>query len=147
MRVVIERVNRAEARLDGVEVASIDRGLVVLVGLSREDDRRVVARMAGKVARVRVFDTGSSLFGRSIIEEVGEILTVAQLPLCADTQRGSKPNFSRAAPIEMARELYTVFAEDLVHLGISRVRAAPFANRLTLHTECWGPFTMVLDAD
>jgi len=147
MRVVVERVNRADAMVDGASVASIGRGLVALVGLAREDDRGVVSRMAGKVARVRVFEGPNSLFGRSVLDDGGEVLTIAQLPLCADTERGSKPNFSKAAAPETAYELYTAFAEELRKTGIARVAEAPFASRLTVRSECWGPFTLVLDAD
>jgi D-tyrosyl-tRNA(Tyr) deacylase len=146
MRIVIHRVDRAVACEQDAVVAQIGRGLVLLVGCAATDDRAVVSRLAGKAARLRVFETSSSLFGQSAIDVGAEVLTVSQFTLMADTTRGSKPSFSRGAETERARGLYAQLGHELEAAGVVNVVQAPFATRLHLHIDHWGPFTIVLDS-
>lgn len=128
-------------------VAEIQRGLVLLVGFATHDDTAVVARMAGKAARLRVFETASSLFGQSALDIGAQVLTVSQFTLLADTSRGSKPSFSRGAGTDLARRLYAHLGDELQKAGLPTVAQAPFATRLHLDIAHWGPFTVVLDSD
>ena len=144
MRLVLQRVQRARAVADGEVVALIGAGLVLFVGFGRDDDDGLPERMARKVANLRVFEEGESKFGRSILEEGGEVLTVSQMTLLADTGRGRRPNFSRAAGLERSRQLYAAFGDGLELAGVPVVRA-PFRSRLLVEAANWGPFTVVLD--
>ena len=146
MRIVLQRVRSARAELEGETVASIGTGLVVFVGVGREDDEGAVERMASKLANLRVFEGEGSKFGVSALDAGAEVLTVSQLTLMADTSRGRKPNFSRAADPERARELSLMLGERLRGAGVRRVETAPFRTRLVVEVQNWGPFTVVLDS-
>lgn len=146
MRVVIQRVESAEARLGGEVVAAIGEGLVALVGLGREDDREAVAAMARKVANLRMFEEGERFVGRSLLEVGGGVLTVSQVSLYADTSRGRRPNLSRTAATERARELYAAFADELRSAGVAHVASAPFQTTLILDARNRGPLTVVLES-
>ena len=143
MRVVLQRVLGATARLDDAVVARIDEGLVLYAGFHREDSDAVAVRMAKKVAELRVFEDGDSKFGRSLVDVGGSALTVSQFMLHGDTSRGRRPNFSRRASTDDARAHYAEFVTALA--GHVPVQAGPFASRLVLDVRNWGPFTMVID--
>ncbi len=145
MRVVLHRVDRAEATRDGVTVAGIGPGLVALVGFGREDDAGVVRRLAGKIARLRMMEGGGSKFGASVVDAGGQVLTLSQFTLLADTTRGSRPNFSPAADPAVARELFGVFGEALRAAGVADVVQGPFGTTLRVEMVHRGPFTVVLE--
>jgi D-tyrosyl-tRNA(Tyr) deacylase len=133
--------------MQGEPVAEIGVGLVALTGFARHDTVETVDRLAGKLVNLRIFESDGSKFGRSAIDAGAEVLTVSQLTLYADTSRGRRPNFSRNAATEVARDLYRRFAARLAETGIKRVVAAPFQSRLVVDASSWGPFTIVLDSD
>ncbi len=145
MRVVLHRVDRAEATRDGVTVVEIGRGLVALVGFSREDDAEVVRRLAGKIARLRIMEGADSKFGASVVETGGQVLTLSQFTLLADTTRGSKPNFSPAAEPAVALELFGIFGEALRAADVADVVQGPFGTTLVVEMVHRGPFTVVLE--
>lgn len=147
MRIVLQRVQKAEARLNGETVASIGVGLVAFVGIGRDDDEITVEKMARKMANLRIFEVEGSKFGLSALDAEAEVLCVSQFTLMADTSRGRKPNFSRAAEPEKAGSLYRILGERLSAEGIQQVEVAPFRTRLVLDVVNWGPFTVVLDSD
>jgi D-tyrosyl-tRNA(Tyr) deacylase len=148
MRVVAQRVQRASATtLEGEPVAEIGFGLVVFTGFCRHDTAEVADRIAGKLANLRIVESEGSKFGRSAIDAEAELLTVSQLTLYADTSRGRRPNFSRNAATDVARDLYRRFTATLSETGVKRVIAAPFQSRLVVDVSNWGPFTVVLDSD
>jgi len=143
--VVVQRVTGARASSDGEPVASIGPGLVVFAGFSRSDSGEIVRRLAGKIARARIFERSGSLFGASVLDTGGEVLTVAQLPLMADFARGAKPGFQDAASPERSRALYELLGDALLATGVVSVVQAPFGTRLALGVDSWGPFTIVLE--
>jgi D-tyrosyl-tRNA(Tyr) deacylase len=145
MRIVIQRVTSATATRDSEVAAAIGNGLVAFVGIGRDDDSETARQMAHKLANLRIFEVEGSTFGRSLIEEQGEILILAQFTLCADTSRGRRPNFSRAASPEAARALFQELAHSLEQEGVARVVCGPFGSRLTVDVRNWGPFTVVLE--
>jgi D-tyrosyl-tRNA(Tyr) deacylase len=147
MRVLLQRARAARALLDGEEVAAIGRGLVAFVGLGRYDTEAVVERLARKVAHLRVFDSPSSQFGRSLLEEGAAILTLSQFTLYADTSPGRRPSFSGAAPPELAGGLYRGFGRALEQAGVEEVVQGPFQRRLVVEVTNWGPFTLMLEQD
>lgn len=145
MKLVLQRVDRARARILGEpETASgwrIDRGLVVSVAFLRGDTEATALRAASKVAHVRIIEDGDSWFGRSVVDDGGQVLVLFQLPVAADLSRGRKPNFSGALPPEPARALYATFVRSLKDEGLD-VIAGPFQQRMTLETTGRGPFIL-----
>jgi len=144
MRSVCQRVAEARVRVAGEVVAEIGPGLCVLVGVAAEDGGQEAERLAGKVARLRVFPDGEGRFDRSVLEAGGAVLVVSQFTLIADTAKGNRPSFSAAAPPERAEPLYERFCEELAALGV-RVFRGVFGATMAVELVNDGPVTIVLD--
>src|SRR5436305_14210030 len=145
MRAVCQRVSRARVRVAGETVAEIGPGLCVLLGVARGDGSDEAARLAGKVARLRVFPDEDGRFDRSVLDVGGAALVVSQFTLLADTAKGNRPSFSEAAPPEDAEPLYERFCEALRHLGVP-VETGVFGALMQVELVNDGPVTIVLDA-
>jgi D-tyrosyl-tRNA(Tyr) deacylase len=143
MRAVCQRVSRAEVRVDGAPTGKIGAGLVVLVGVARGDTAEDAERLAGKVARLRIFEGDTGKFDRSLLDTGGDALVVSQFTLIADTRKGNRPSFARAAPPEVAKPLYERFCEALIMLGIGVDRGV-FGARMAVELVNDGPVTIVL---
>ncbi len=113
MRAVVQRVSEAAVSVDGVIVGSCGHGLLVLVGAADGDEDATAVRLAGKVARLRVFEDDSGRFDRSLVDVAGSALVVSQFTLVADTTKGNRPSFTRAAPPELAEPLVERFVDAL----------------------------------
>ena len=148
MRAVVQRVSRAGVTVDGALVAEIGPGLVVLLGVARTDDSSEADRLAGKLARLRVFAADDGRFDRSLVDVGGEALVVSQFTLIADSrrQKGTRPDFSKAARPEVAEPLYDRFCEALRGAGVSRVATGVFGARMGVELVNDGPVTIVLDS-
>ena len=146
MRAVVQRVAGARVLVDGETAGAIDRGLCVLLGVADGDDAAVATRLAGKIARLRIFENEDGKFDRSVADEGGSILVVSQFTLIADSkrQRGTRPDFSKAAPRAVAEPLYNGFCESLRGHGID-VQTGIFGARMVLELVDDGPVTIVLD--
>src|SRR4051812_15327132 len=105
MRAVCQRVTRARVTVDGATTGEIGRGLVVLLGVARADTSPDADRLAGKVARLRVFEDDEGKFAHSLLDVGGAALVVSQFTLIADTRKGNRPSFVEAAPLEVAEPL------------------------------------------
>jgi D-tyrosyl-tRNA(Tyr) deacylase len=143
MRIVLQRVSSAAARIAGESERDIGRGLVLLLGVGRDDDRAAIERMAAKVARLRVFEDESGRFARSLLDVGGEALVVSQFTLLADAAKGTRPSFSDAAPPETAEPLYDAFCRALRDLGVP-VATGIFGARMEVELVNDGPVTLVL---
>ena len=128
----------------GDPVGEIGPGLCVLLGVAREDDETAAARLAARVARLRVFENAEGRFDRSLLDTGGEALVVSQFTLIADTAKGNRPSFSNAAPPEQAEPLYERFCEALAAEGI-RVARGVFGARMRVEPVNDGPVTIVLE--
>ena len=146
MRAVVQRVLRARVVVRGETVGASGPGLCVLLGVAAGDEVSDAARLAEKVARLRIFENDAGKFDLSLLDVGGEALVVSQFTLIADTrrQRGTRPDFSRAAPREQAEPLYEAFCEALAAFGI-RVETGIFGARMQLEIVNDGPVTIVLD--
>jgi D-aminoacyl-tRNA deacylase len=146
VRAVVQRVSEARVTVDGDRVAEIDRGLVVLLGVARGDSEGNAERLAGKVARLRIFEDESGKFDRSLLDVRGEALVVSQFTLIADSrrQKGTRPDFSKAARPDVAEPLYERFCEALRELGV-QVETGVFGARMHVELVNDGPVTIVLD--
>jgi D-tyrosyl-tRNA(Tyr) deacylase len=144
VRAVVQRVARARVVVAGEAVGEIGHGLCVLLGVSREDGQEEAARLAGKIARLRVFENEDGKFDRSLLDVRGEALVVSQFTLIADARKGNRPSFAGAAPPEQAEPLYERFSTELETLGL-RVARGVFGARMEVELVNDGPVTIVLD--
>jgi len=146
MRGVCQRVSRAQVRVDGRTVGQIGPGLCVLLGVARGDWIEEAVRLAGKVARLRVFPDEAGRFDRSVLDAGGSALVVSQFTLIADSkrQKGTRPDFSATAPRAQAEPLYEHFCQALRDLGVP-VETGVFGAHMQLELVNDGPVTIVLD--
>ncbi len=147
MRAVCQRVARASVEADGEVRAQIGPGLCILLGVARSDDEASATGLAGKIARLRVFENEAGKLDRSLLDTAGAALVVSQFTLIADSkeQRGNRPDFSHAAGREAAEVLYERFCEELRSLG-APVRTGVFGARMRLELVNDGPVTVIVDA-
>ncbi|MGL6278824.1 MAG: D-aminoacyl-tRNA deacylase [Gaiella sp.] len=145
MRAVVQRVSRAEVRVGGEVVGRCGAGLLVLLGVARGDDADVATRLAGKLARLRVFPDGDGRFDRSVTDVGGEALVVSQFTLLADTSKGNRPSFTGAAPPDEASPLVDAFCAALRAEGVP-VETGRFGATMEVELVNDGPVTIVLDA-
>jgi D-tyrosyl-tRNA(Tyr) deacylase len=143
MRIVVQRVTRASVTVDGEVVGAIAQGLLVLLGIATDDTPEDVDRLAGKVARLRIFEASDGKFDRSVLDVGGEILVVSQFTLLADTAKGNRPGFSDAARPEVAKPLVERCCAALSGHGIS-VATGAFGARMSVELVNDGPVTIVL---
>ena len=144
MRAVVQRVSRARVRVDGTVRGEIGAGLCVLLGVGRGDDAAAAERLAGRVARLRIFENEEGRFDRSLLDVSGAALVVSQFTLIADTAKGNRPSFGAAAPPEEAEPLYERFCAELRALGVE-VATGVFGARMEVELTNEGPVTIVLD--
>jgi D-tyrosyl-tRNA(Tyr) deacylase len=145
VRVVVQLVSGARVLVDGEVVGEVGVGLCVLLGVAASDDEASAERLAGKIARLRVFENDEGRFDRSVVDVHGGALVVSQFTLIADTAKGTRPSFTDAAPPERAERLYEGFCEALQGQGIDVARGR-FGSRMAVEIVNDGPVTIVLDA-
>ncbi len=147
MRVVLQRVKWASVSVDGAETGAIDRGVVLLVGITVPDTPEKIHAMAKKIAVLRIFPAldGPSGVDRSLIDVGGAALVVSQFTLYGDVSGGRRPSFITAARPEQAAPLVDLFAESLVAAGVPVARGV-FGAEMQVALVNDGPFTLVLES-
>ena len=143
MRAVVQRVSRARVAVDDEVRSEVGRGLCVLLGVARGDESAAAERLAGRVARLRIFENDEGRFDRSLVDVGGAALVVSQFTLLADTAKGNRPSFTAAAPPEEAEPLYERFCDALRALGVE-VETGIFGARMEVELVNAGPVTIVL---
>ncbi|HSS45542.1 MAG TPA: D-aminoacyl-tRNA deacylase [Thermoanaerobaculia bacterium] len=146
MRLVIQRVSRAEVRVGQKTVGKIGHGLLVLLAAEKGDDAPVAEEAARKVSGLRVFPDDTGKMNRSLSEVGGSVLMVSQFTLTADLSRGRRPGFERALPGELARPLCEHFVHTLELLGVP-VAMGSFGEMMQVELINDGPATFVLDVE
>ncbi len=141
---MLQRVTRASVRVNGVVRGEIGPGLVVLLGVADGDGEGEAERLAGKAARIRIFENEGGRFDLSLLDTGGAALVVSQFTLLADTAKGNRPSFTDAAPTEQAEPLYERFCDALRELGVP-VETGVFGARMGVSLVNDGPVTIVLD--
>jgi len=145
MRAVVQRVREASVEVEGAVVSSIGRGLLVLLGVGRDDGPEDVQYVAGKIRDLRVFDDEQGRMNRAVGDVGGAVLVVSQFTLYGDARRGRRPSFDRAAPAEMGRALYEAVAAELAGAGVP-VRTGVFGAVMQVRLVNDGPVTILLDS-
>lgn len=146
MRIVLQRVSRAKVTVEGRVAGEIAFGLLVLLGVGREDTSAVAASVAEKVANLRIFEDDQGKMNRSLLDVKGAALVVSQFTLYGDARGQRRPSFISAAPPEQAAALYEEFTQALRSLGIT-VATGIFQTMMSVELVNEGPVTILLDSD
>ena len=144
MRIVVQRVSSASVTVDEKVVGMIGVGLLILLGVGKEDSEEVMEWGAKKVAELRIFQDEAERMNRSLLDVSGEALVISQFTLYGDAQKGRRPSFISAAPPELAEPLYLKFAEYLRNQGI-RTEMGVFGAKMSVTLVNEGPVTIILD--
>lgn len=144
MQCVVQRVTAASVTVDGDIVGEIGRGLLLLVGIGRDDDEQALAWMADKVARLRIFPDEDGRFDRSLLDTGGAALSVSQFTLLGDVSRGTRPSFTRAAAPDLALPAWERFNDLLRGHGID-VATGTFGASMQVSLVNDGPVTILLE--
>ena len=147
MKAVYQRVREAAVTVDGTEVSRIGQGVLLLVGVTKEDTEAEAALLARKVAGFRVFSDENDKFNYSVLDVGGEVLAVSQFTLCANTRHGRRPDFLQAARPEQAAPLFERFVELLMEQGVKGVQTGVFGADMKVYMLGDGPVTLTLDTD
>lgn len=146
MRAVIQRVSRASVRIDESVHASIGAGLLVLLGVHRDDDEARATWMGGKIARLRVFEDDDGVMNRSLLETGGDLLVISQFTLLANNRKGNRPSFNDAAHPEIAVPLYETCIRALEGLLKKPVLTGIFGAYMEIDLVNDGPVTIIIDS-
>jgi len=145
MKSVLQRVLKATVSVEGKIVGEIEKGLLVYLGVQREDTSADIAYLAKKIPKMRLFEDGEGKMNLSVTDIKGEILVVSQFTLCADLSKGNRPSFDPAAPPQMARSMYEDFVMELRGQGLTVATGEFGASMLVSYTNM-GPVTILLDS-
>ena len=146
MRAVVQRVSRASVTVDGRITGEIANGLMILLGVGREDTAAIAASMAERVANLRIFEDDQGKMNRSLLDVKGAALVVSQFTLYGDARGQRRPSFISAAPPEMAKSLYEEFTRAMQALSVS-VATGIFQTMMSVELVNEGPVTILLDSD
>ena len=145
MRVVLQRVTRAAVRVEGETVGEIGPGLVVLVGIARDDTEVDARYLVEKTTALRIFDDEEGRMNRSVVDVGGGLLIVSQFTLYGDVRRGRRPSWIEAAPPDLAEPLYEFFIAE-ARRSVARVATGSFRRMMEVELVNDGPVTILLDS-
>jgi len=145
MKALVQRVSKASVSVNDDVVGSIGRGLVVLLGVARDDSRQDASYLANKVVNLRIFADQDSKFSLSALETAGEILVVSQFTLLGDSRKGRRPSFIEAAQPELAEELYEFFVAQIRSTGL-RAETGLFQEHMHVEIHNDGPVTLLVES-
>ena len=146
MRVLIQRVRRAGVIIGGELFSSIERGMLILVGIQADDSEEDIAWLSAKIANLRIFDDEHGVMNRSILETGGEMLVVSQFTLMARTKKGNRPSYIDAAPPAISIPLYEQFVAALGEVLHKPVPTGQFGADMQVELVNDGPVTIIIDS-
>lgn len=145
MRFLIQRVNRAKVEVEGVTIGKIEKGFLVLIGISDTDDRAIADKMIRKLIGLRIFQDENGKINLDLKAVAGQLLLISQFTLYADCRKGNRPSFVNAGAPDRAEELYRYIVEQC-RQEIAVVEEGSFGASMTVSLENSGPFTVMLDS-
>lgn len=145
MRAVIQKSGNASVEINGEIKGKIDKGLVILLGVTNSDSEEDAEYLAEKITHMRLFDENDSYFEKSILEMSKEVLVISQFTLYASTKKGRRPDFIDAAKSETAKPLYELFMKKLEEKGL-KVERGEFGAMMKVSLENIGPVTIILES-
>ena len=145
MKLVIQRVKKSILKIDGVNISSIGYGMVILIGISKDDNSSKLKKVVSKLSKLRIFNDYNGKMNKNINDINGEILVVSQFTLYADLKKGNRPSFINAAEPIKASKIYHNFIEELQTVINSKVRTGKFGADMKVELINDGPVTLVLE--
>ncbi|MFZ0536909.1 MAG: D-aminoacyl-tRNA deacylase [Candidatus Sulfotelmatobacter sp.] len=146
MRAVVQRVSRAQVTVNGEVTGRIGLGMLVLLGVGRDDTQADASYLARKIAGLRIFEDDNGKMNRSLLDVGGSVLAVSQFTLYANVSRGNRPSFDAAAPAEKARQLYEFFVAEIRTAGFV-CETGRFQEMMKVELTNEGPVTILLDSE
>lgn len=146
MRTVIQRVKRASVTIDGEVHGAIEHGYMILVGIQNEDTPEIVAKMADKIAALRIFEDDNGKMNLNLQQIGGSILSISQFTLYADCHKGNRPSFDRAGEPIHAKKMYLLYNKEMRDRGF-QVEEGIFGAEMKVELLNDGPVTILLDSD
>lgn len=144
MRAVAQRVLDARVDVEGASVGAINAGMLVYLGVGKDDTPEHARWIADKLANLRIFEDEAGKMSRSVLDAGGQVLVVSQFTLYGDVRKGRRPSFDQAAPPELAESLYLQVADELRALGLT-VATGKFRANMQVHARVDGPVTLLID--
>ena len=146
MKAILQRVSRASVSIDGAVAGSIDKGFLILLGVTQEDDAAEAAVLAKKISGLRVFTDENDKMNLSLADVDGGVLVISNFTLCADCTHGRRPSFIAAARPEQAEPLYELFCEELSKNGVTQVEKGVFGADMQVSLINDGPVTIEINS-
>ncbi len=146
MRAVVQRVLSAKVLVDGKEISSISKGILVLLGISKEDGEEDISYMVKRISNLRIFEDESGKMNFSVRDIGGEVLVVSQFTLYGDVRWGNRPSFENSAPRDRAEKIYDAFCNQLSSELGKEVKRGVFGAMMEIHLVNYGPVTIIIDS-
>lgn len=146
MRILVQRVTKASVNINGAEERSIGEGLLVFLGIEEADNEEDISYLTRKIVNLRIFDDENGVMNKSISETDGDILLISQFTLHANTKKGNRPSYIRAAKPEIAIPRYTQFIEQLIHEFGKPIITGEFGADMQVSLINNGPVTIWMDS-
>ena len=145
MKLVVQRVKKSNLKIKNKLYSSINTGIVILIGISKNDNYEMAKELANKIIKLRIFNDDNGKMNKNIIQIKGEVLVVSQFTLYANTNKGNRPSFVNAAKPELAISLYNHFIDELQKLISSKVKTGKFGADMKIELINDGPVTIILE--
>jgi len=145
LKLVVQRVIKSDLKIDGKIFSSIGYGMVIFIGISKDDDFSLLNKLATKISKLRIFNDEFGKMNKNINEINGEILLVSQFTLCADTKKGNRPSFIGAANPEYAIKIYNSFIGELKKIISTKIQTGKFGADMKINLINDGPVTLILE--
>lgn len=146
MKIVIQRVTKASVTVDELMIASIEKGLLVLLGIVNEDTQEDINFLTRKIANLRIFNDENEVMNNSLLDIEGEVIVVSQFTLQAATKKGNRPSYIRAAKPDIAIPLYKKFVDTLEMILDKKVQIGKFGANMKVELLNDGPVTIIIDS-
>jgi D-tyrosyl-tRNA(Tyr) deacylase len=147
MKAVVQRVNKASVTIDNKIISQIDQGLLILLGITALDNQEDIQWLANKIVNLRIFNDNSGTMNNSVIDSGGDLIIVSQFTLMANTKKGNRPSYIRAAKSEIAIPLYEEFIQKTEILLGKKVGIGVFGADMKIDLQNDGPVTIIIDTE